>query len=42
MKNKTIVIDFPWLVKNNLKDLKYYRTGKDMPYDMMRDEGIVE
>ena len=27
-KYQTIVIDPPWTVKNNLKDLRYYRTGK--------------
>ncbi len=41
MKYKTIVIDFPWSVKNNLKNLKYYRTGKDMPYKMMSNEEIL-
>ncbi len=39
-KYKTIVIDPAWTVKNNLKNLKYYRTGKKMPYDMMTDEEI--
>jgi len=41
MKYKTIVIDPPWTVKNNLKDLKYYRTGKKMPYQMMSEEEII-
>lgn len=40
-KYQTIVIDPPWLVKNNLKDLKYYRTGKAMPYPMMSDSEIM-
>ena len=35
MKYKTIVIDPPWQVKNNLTNTKYYRTGKPMPYKMM-------
>ncbi|MBA4718956.1 MAG: hypothetical protein HRO68_07650 [Nitrosopumilus sp.] len=41
MKNKTIVIDFPWTVKNNLTNLKFYRTGKEMPYKMMSDKEII-
>ena len=41
IKYKTIVIDPPWTVKNNLKDLKYYRTGKKMPYEMMSEEEII-
>jgi len=40
-KYKTIVIDFPWSVKNNLTNTKYYRTGKPMPYKMMSDEEIL-
>jgi len=39
-KYKTIVIDPAWTVKNNLKNLKYYRTGKKMPYDMMTNKEI--
>lgn len=39
-KYKTIIIDPPWTVKNNLKDLRFYRTGKKMPYPMMTDEEI--
>ena len=42
MKFKTIVIDPAWTVKNNLKNLKYYRTGKPMPYKMMSDEEILD
>jgi N6-adenosine-specific RNA methylase IME4 len=40
MKYQTIVIDPPWTVKNNLKDLRFYRTGKTMPYPLMSDEEI--
>ncbi|KKL49940.1 hypothetical protein LCGC14_2310520 [marine sediment metagenome] len=40
-KYQTIVIDPPWTVKNNLKNLKYYRTGKDMPYPLMSDSEIM-
>jgi len=40
VKYQTIVIDPPWEVHNNLKDLKYYRTGKTMPYKLMSDEQI--
>jgi len=40
-KYQTIVIDPPWTVKNNLKNLKYYRTGKSMPYPLMSDEEIL-
>ena len=40
-KYQTVTIDFPWTVKNNLKDLKYYRTGKKMPYPLMSDEEIL-
>ena len=42
MKYKTIVIDPPWTVKNNLKDLRYYRTGKTMPYPLMTDNEIKD
>jgi N6-adenosine-specific RNA methylase IME4 len=41
-KYRTIVIDPPWTVKNNLKDLKYYRTGKKMPYPTMSDLDILK
>jgi len=40
-KYQTIVIDPPWTVKNNLKDLRFYRTGKIMPYSLMSDEEII-
>lgn len=40
-KYQTIVIDPPWKVTNNLKDLRYYRTGKDMPYPLMSDSEIM-
>jgi len=40
-KYQTIVIDPPWTVKNNLKNLKYYRTGKKMPYPLMSDDEIM-
>ncbi len=40
-KYQTIVIDPPWTVKNNLKDLRYYRTGKKMPYPLMSDDEIL-
>ena len=40
MKYETIVIDPPWTVKNNLTDLRFYRTGKKMPYKLMSDEEI--
>ena len=39
-KYQTIVIDPPWTVYNNLKNLKYYRTGKKMPYPLMSDDEI--
>jgi len=41
-KYQTVVIDPPWNVHNNLKNLKYYRTGKKMPYPMMTDEEIKQ
>lgn len=41
-KYQTIVIDPPWKVKNNLKDLRFYRTGKVMPYSLMSDEEIMD
>ncbi len=40
MKYQTVVIDPPWTVKNGLKNLKYYRTGKPMPYPLMSDQEI--
>jgi len=40
-KYQTIVIDPPWTVKNNLKNLKYYRTGKKMPYPLMSNDEIM-
>jgi len=41
-KYKTIVIDPPWKVNCNLKDNKYYRCGKPMPYKMMSDKEILD
>lgn len=40
-KYRTIVIDPPWAVKNNLTDTKFFRTGKNMPYSMMSDREIM-
>ena len=42
MKYKTIVIDPPWDVKCNLTDVKFYRTGKKLPYKVMSDKEIAE
>jgi len=42
MKYKTIVIDPPWKVNCNLKNTKFYRCGKPMPYKMMTDEELTE
>ena len=42
-KYKTIVIDPPWnvgLTGGKLKDNKYYRCGKPMPYKLMTDKEI--
>jgi len=39
---KTIVIDPPWKVNCNLKDTKFYRCGKPMPYKMMTDKEIED
>ena len=39
-KYQTIVIDPPWTVKNGLKNLKFYRTGKPMPYPSMTNDEI--
>lgn len=41
-KYRTVVIDPPWTVKNGLKDLRYYRTGKTMPYKLMTDQEIKD
>jgi len=41
MKYRTVVIDFPWKINCNLKDTKYYRCGKPMPYELMTDEQII-
>jgi len=44
MKYKTIVIDPPWnisLTGGGLKNTKYYRFGKNMPYDLMSDDEII-
>jgi len=40
MKYKTVVIDPPWKISCNLKDKRYYRCGKPMPYKLMTDEEI--
>jgi N6-adenosine-specific RNA methylase IME4 len=41
-KYNTIVIDPPWKVKNNLTDIKYYRSGSQrMPYGQMDDREIM-
>ncbi|MCK9417295.1 MT-A70 family methyltransferase [Candidatus Dojkabacteria bacterium] len=41
-KYNTIVIDPPWTVKNNLKDVRYYRSGDHrMPYSQMTDREIM-
>ena len=40
-KYQTIVIDPPWTVKNGLKNLKFYRTGKPMPYPLMTNDEII-
>lgn len=39
-KYKTIVIDPPWKINCNLKNTKFYRCGKPMPYKLMTDEQI--
>lgn len=42
LKYQTVVIDFSWEVKNNLKDTTYYRCGDQrMPYKPMTDEEIL-
>jgi len=41
-KYKTIVIDPPWKVNCNLKNTKFYRCGKPMPYKMMSDEELIK
>jgi N6-adenosine-specific RNA methylase IME4 len=41
MKYKTIVIDPPWDVKCNLT-VKFYRTGKKLPYKVMSDKEIEQ
>ena len=41
-KYKTIVIDPPWTVKNNLTDTRFYRSGSQrMPYKQMTDREII-
>ncbi len=43
MKYQTVVIDPAWTVKNNLKDVKYYRCGDQrMPYQQMTDNEIMD
>lgn len=40
-KYKTVVIDFPWNIKSNFTDERYYRCGRPMPYKVMSDEEII-
>lgn len=40
-KYRTIVMDPPWNVKCNLTDVKFYRTGKKLPYQVMSDDEIL-
>lgn len=42
MKYRTIVIDPPWQISCNLKDTKYYRCGKPLPYPVMSDDKILD
>lgn len=39
-KYRTVVIDPAWKVNCNLKDTKFYRCGKVMPYKLMTDEEV--
>lgn len=41
MKNKTLVIDFPWSVTNGFHNHKHFRFGKKLPYETMTDEQIL-
>lgn len=41
-KYRTIVIDFPWDIKCNLVDTKFYRCGKPLPYKVMPDKEILD
>lgn len=41
MKYRTIVIDPPWEVKCNLTNVKFYRTGKKLPYKVMTDKELL-
>ncbi|MCJ7633643.1 MT-A70 family methyltransferase [Candidatus Bathyarchaeota archaeon] len=42
MKYRTVVIDPPWKLNCNLKNTKYYRCGKPMPYKLMTDAEILQ
>lgn len=39
-KYRTIIIDFPWNIKSNFTDERYYRCGRPMPYKVMADVEI--
>jgi len=41
MKYKTVVIDPPWNVCCNLTNEKFYRTGRKLPYAVMKDAEIL-
>lgn len=41
-KYRTIVIDPPWKLNCNLKDSKYYRCGKPLPYKTMTDNEMLD
>ena len=41
MKYKTLVIDFPWEVKNGFTDKRHYRFGEKLPYETMTDQEIL-
>ena len=40
-KYRTVVVDPPWNVRCNLTKVKFYRTGKKLPYSVMSDEEIL-
>ena len=41
-KYRTIIIDPPWTVRNNFRDLRFYRMGKPMQYSLMSDNEIMD
>jgi site-specific DNA-methyltransferase (adenine-specific) len=41
-KYRTVVIDPPWQVCCNLTNVKFYRTGKKLPYGTMSDAEIAQ